>query len=113
MQWFRQDRCLCCARCTGDSSHRHSRDWYHNPAGINAGLKTHSPATSHSLLLVLHVTPACISHLQCDPLPQYTIAMMGYGPEESNAVVELTYNYGVESYEKGNAYGQVSECAPH
>lgn len=33
--------------------------------------------------------------------------MMGYGPEEENTVVELTYNYGVESYDKGNAYGQV------
>lgn len=38
---------------------------------------------------------------------QYTIAMMGYGPEDTNTVLELTYNYGVTEYEKGNAYGQV------
>jgi len=39
--------------------------------------------------------------------------MMGYGPEEANTVVELTYNYGVESYEKGNAYGQVQLTPEH
>lgn len=33
--------------------------------------------------------------------------MMGYGPEEKSAVLELTYNYGVTEYEKGNAYAQV------
>lgn len=33
--------------------------------------------------------------------------MMGYGPEDKNAVMELTYNYGVTDYEKGNAYAQV------
>ena len=40
-------------------------------------------------------------------LLQYTVAMMGYGPEEKNAVLELTYNYGVSEYTKGNAYAQV------
>lgn len=38
---------------------------------------------------------------------QYTIAMMGYGPEDKTAVLELTYNYGVTEYDKGNAYAQV------
>lgn len=38
---------------------------------------------------------------------QYTIAMMGYGPEDKNAVLELTYNYGVSEYDKGNGYAQV------
>jgi hypothetical protein len=33
--------------------------------------------------------------------------MMGYGPEDKNAVLELTYNYGVTEYAKGNAYAQV------
>jgi len=33
--------------------------------------------------------------------------MMGYGPEEKNAVLELTYNYGVSKYAKGNANAQV------
>ncbi|XP_059275056.1 probable lactoylglutathione lyase, chloroplastic isoform X4 [Lycium ferocissimum] len=38
-----------------------------------------------------------------------TIAIMGYGPEDQNAVLELTYIYGVKSYDKGNGYGQTSE----
>lgn len=38
---------------------------------------------------------------------QYTIAMMGYGPEDKNAVLELTYNYGVTEYDKGDGYAQV------
>ncbi|XP_008804774.2 probable lactoylglutathione lyase, chloroplastic [Phoenix dactylifera] len=42
--------------------------------------------------------------------PEYkcTIAMMGYGPEDKNAVLELTYNYGVKKYNKGNAYAQIA-----
>lgn len=30
--------------------------------------------------------------------------MIGYGPEDSHFVIELTYNYGVKSYEKGNDF---------
>lgn len=33
---------------------------------------------------------------------QYTVAKLGYGP-----VLELTYNYGVTNYDKGNGYAQV------
>lgn len=40
-------------------------------------------------------------------LVQYSIAMMGYAPEHETVVLELTYNYGVTEYTKGNAYAQV------
>lgn len=30
--------------------------------------------------------------------------MVGYGPESSHFVIELTYNYGVKSYELGNDF---------
>ncbi|KAM0869889.1 hypothetical protein ACQ4PT_040390 [Festuca glaucescens] len=43
-----------------------------------------------------------------NPEYKYTVAMMGYGPEDKNAVLELTYNYGVTEYDKGNAYGQIA-----
>ncbi|EOY30708.1 hypothetical protein QUC31_020140 [Theobroma cacao] len=43
-----------------------------------------------------------------NPEYKYTIAMMGYGPEDKNAVLELTYNYGVTDYDKGNAYAQIA-----
>ncbi|MCZ5445583.1 VOC family protein, partial [Escherichia coli] len=32
----------------------------------------------------------------------------GYGPETEEAVIELTYNCGVESYDMGNAYGHIA-----
>lgn len=34
--------------------------------------------------------------------------MIGYGPESSHFVIELTYNYGVKSYELGNDFGGVT-----
>lgn len=34
--------------------------------------------------------------------------MMGYADELETTVLELTYNYGVTEYTKGNAYAQVS-----
>ncbi|XP_039018388.1 probable lactoylglutathione lyase, chloroplastic [Hibiscus syriacus] len=41
-------------------------------------------------------------HKRDNPQYKYTIAMMGYGPEDKNAVLELTYNYGVTDYDKGS-----------
>lgn len=32
---------------------------------------------------------------------------MSYGPEDKNPVLELTYNYGITDYDKGNGYAQV------
>ncbi|ERM98701.1 hypothetical protein AMTRI_Chr05g57490 [Amborella trichopoda] len=43
-----------------------------------------------------------------NPEYKYTIAMMGYGPEDKNTVLELTYNYGVKEYETGNGYAQIA-----
>lgn len=34
--------------------------------------------------------------------------MVGYGPEASHFVIELTYNYGVKSYELGNEFGGIT-----
>jgi len=42
------------------------------------------------------------------PEQKYTLAMMGYAEEKKTIVLELTYNYGVTEYEKGNAYAQVA-----
>ena len=41
-------------------------------------------------------------------LLQYTIAMMGYSDDEmKTTILELTYNYGVIDYTKGDGYAQV------
>lgn len=42
------------------------------------------------------------------PEYKYTIAMLGYAEEKETVVLELTYNYGVTEYTKGNAYAQVA-----
>eukprot|EP00882_Tetradesmus_deserticola_P003529 GHRQ01003734.1.p1 GENE.GHRQ01003734.1~~GHRQ01003734.1.p1 ORF type:complete len:328 (+),score=149.88 GHRQ01003734.1:96-1079(+) len=42
------------------------------------------------------------------PDHKYTLAFLGYGPEEDNCVLELTYNYGKTEYAKGNGYAQVA-----
>jgi lactoylglutathione lyase len=42
------------------------------------------------------------------PEQKYSLAFVGYGDERSGAVLELTYNYGVESYEMGGAFGHIA-----
>ncbi|MGD9786763.1 MAG: lactoylglutathione lyase [Sulfuricellaceae bacterium] len=42
------------------------------------------------------------------PDGKYTLAFVGYGPESEGAVLELTYNWGVEKYELGGGYGHVA-----
>jgi lactoylglutathione lyase len=39
------------------------------------------------------------------PEEKYTNAFLGYGPEDTNFVVELTYNYGVDKYDIGTGFG--------
>lgn len=39
---------------------------------------------------------------------KYTLAFLGYGDESENSVIELTYNWGVEEYDLGNAYGHIA-----
>ena len=42
------------------------------------------------------------------PDQKYSLAFVGYGDERAHAVLELTYNYGVERYDLGTAYGHVA-----
>ncbi|MGL4924809.1 lactoylglutathione lyase [Aeromonas sp. 30P] len=39
---------------------------------------------------------------------KYTLAFVGYGDEKDEAVIELTYNWGVSEYELGSAYGHIA-----
>ncbi|GAB5992213.1 lactoylglutathione lyase [Aeromonas enteropelogenes] len=39
---------------------------------------------------------------------KYTLAFVGYGDEKDEAVIELTYNWGVSEYELGTAYGHIA-----
>ena len=42
------------------------------------------------------------------PEQKYTLAFVGYGDEREHAVLELTYNYGVDRYELGDAFGHIA-----
>jgi len=42
------------------------------------------------------------------PDGKFTLAFVGYQPETEGAVIELTYNWGVESYDLGTAYGHIA-----
>lgn len=42
------------------------------------------------------------------PDQKYTLAFVGYGTNPEHAELELTYNYGVDKYEHGNAYGHIA-----
>ncbi len=39
---------------------------------------------------------------------KYTLAFVGYADESEQAVIELTYNWGTEQYDLGNAFGHVA-----
>jgi len=42
------------------------------------------------------------------PEQKYTLAFVGYGDESRGAMLELTYNYGVDKYDLGSGYGHVA-----
>jgi lactoylglutathione lyase len=42
------------------------------------------------------------------PEQKYALAFVGYGPEDAQAVIELTYNYGVDSYDLGSGFGHLA-----
>ncbi|NET59119.1 MAG: lactoylglutathione lyase [Symploca sp. SIO2E6] len=42
------------------------------------------------------------------PGGKFTLAFVGYGDESDHTVLELTYNWGVEEYNLGDAYGHIA-----
>lgn len=42
------------------------------------------------------------------PDGQFTLAFVGYGPETANTVLELTFNWGVDHYDKGEGFGHLA-----
>ncbi len=47
-----------------------------------------------------------------NPAYKYTLAFVGYGNNPDHAELELTYNYGIESYDLGTAYGHIALGVP-
>ena len=42
------------------------------------------------------------------PDQKYSLAFVGYADESQQAVIELTYNYGVSSYDLGSGFGHIA-----
>lgn len=42
------------------------------------------------------------------PGGKFTLAFVGYGDEAYHSVLELTYNWGVDSYDIGDGYGHIA-----
>ena len=47
-----------------------------------------------------------------NPEYKYTLAFVGYGHNPEHAELELTYNWGVDHYEPGTAYGHIALEVP-
>ncbi|AVL70504.1 MULTISPECIES: lactoylglutathione lyase [Oligella] len=47
-----------------------------------------------------------------NPEYKYKLAFLGYASNPEQAEIELTYNYGVEEYEMGTAYGHIAIGVP-
>jgi lactoylglutathione lyase len=46
------------------------------------------------------------------PDGKFTLAFLGYGPEDTHTVLELTYNYDQSSYDLGTGYGHIAVGTP-
>jgi lactoylglutathione lyase len=46
------------------------------------------------------------------PDGKYTLVFVGYGDETNSTVLELTYNWGVDNYEIGTAFGHLAVGVP-
>lgn len=42
------------------------------------------------------------------PDGRFTLAFVGYGPEDENAVIELTYNWDTHYYDLGSGFGHIA-----
>ena len=47
-----------------------------------------------------------------NPANNYSLAFVGYGSNPDQAEIELTYNYGVDHYDLGSAYGHIAIQVP-
>ena len=75
---------------------------YTSPANQQVFAPTPTPVLTPSY------SPPPSLQLSYVPSQSYTLAFVGYGDESQGAVLELTYNYGVDRYELGTGYGHVA-----
>jgi lactoylglutathione lyase len=59
-----------------------------------------------------HVLGMSLLRTSENPEYKYSLAFLGYGRNPEHAELELTYNWGVEQYEMGTAYGHIALGVP-
>lgn len=66
----------------------------------------------HSIDFYTKVLGMTLLRTSENPEFRYTLAFLGYGSNPEHAELELTYNWGVDSYELGTAYGHIALGVP-
>ena len=66
----------------------------------------------HGSFTALHGIDLGIEPGETTPDGKFTLAFVGYQDEKDGAVLELTYNWGVDKYELGTAYGHIALEVP-
>lgn len=61
-----------------------------------------------SIAFYTHVLGMKLLRQKDYPEGRFTLAFVGYGDEAEHSVIELTYNWGVEQYDLGNAFGHMA-----
>lgn len=61
-----------------------------------------------SIEFYTHILGMKLLRKQDFPDGKFTLAFVGYGDEATHSVIELTYNYDVESYDVGKGYGHIA-----
>jgi lactoylglutathione lyase len=64
--------------------------------------------------IAFYTTHLGMNELRRNDVPdgKYTLVFLGYGDESKETVLELTYNYGIEKYEMGGAFGHLAVGLP-
>jgi lactoylglutathione lyase len=61
-----------------------------------------------SIAFYTEVLGMCVLRRNDYPDGKFTLAFVGFQDEAAGAVLELTYNWGVDKYELGTAYGHIA-----
>lgn len=65
-----------------------------------------------SIVFYTHVLGMQLLRKTENPDYKYTLAFVGFGKNPEHAEIELTYNWGVDSYELGTAFGHLALGVP-
>jgi lactoylglutathione lyase len=59
-----------------------------------------------------HVLGMTLNRTSENPSQKYSLAFVGYGANPDHAEIELTFNWGTESYDMGTAFGHIALGVP-